>query len=155
MIWSSLECSSKYKGAKYRNFVEKAKQFDLYDGLSATTRGYGSKFGILHINGLQQASQSDHEQLIASVQSILPYLFEKSLHLSQMTATEPVLTAREKECVAWACDGKTSWEISKILGLSERTVIFHMTNCMRKTQTTNRQQAIAKSILNGYVSPAI
>jgi DNA-binding CsgD family transcriptional regulator len=59
------------------------------------------------------------------------------------------ITRREKECIRWASVGKTSWEISQILSISQRTVDFHLTNCIRKTNSTNRQHAIVKCILSG------
>ncbi len=59
------------------------------------------------------------------------------------------ITRREKECIRWASIGKTSWEISQILNISQRTVEFHLSNCIKKTNSTNRQQAIVKCILNG------
>lgn len=52
------------------------------------------------------------------------------------------LTPREIECVHWAAQGKTSWEISKILGITERTVNFHLSNSMQKTGSSNRQQLV-------------
>lgn len=54
------------------------------------------------------------------------------------------LTPREKECMNWAAKGKTSWEISQILGITERTVNFHINNCIQKTNSTSRQQVISK-----------
>jgi DNA-binding CsgD family transcriptional regulator len=67
--------------------------------------------------------------------------YEKSNHFN--------ITVREKECIQWASMGKTSWEISQILNVSQRTVDFHLTNCIKKTNSTNRQHAIVKCILNG------
>lgn len=61
------------------------------------------------------------------------------------------LTKREKECLAWACEGKSSWDISKILGCSKRTVTFHLTNAQMKLNTTNRCQSISKAILTGAI----
>lgn len=52
------------------------------------------------------------------------------------------LTPRELECIHWAANGKTSWEISRILGITERTVNFHLGNSMQKTGSNNRQQLI-------------
>ena len=57
------------------------------------------------------------------------------------------LTSREKECLHWASAGKTSWEISKILHISERTVNFHIANTIKKTDSVSRQQAIYKYCL--------
>ena len=42
------------------------------------------------------------------------------------------LTQREKTCLQWAAVGKTSWEMGVILGLTERTVNFHIHNACRK-----------------------
>ncbi|QTL36466.1 helix-turn-helix transcriptional regulator [Pseudoalteromonas viridis] len=61
------------------------------------------------------------------------------------------ITSREKDCLLWASEGKTSWEISQILGISERTVNFHLTNCIEKTQSANRQQAIVKCLINNII----
>jgi LuxR family quorum-sensing system transcriptional regulator CciR len=38
----------------------------------------------------------------------------------------PTLTDRQRDCVLWAARGKTDWEISKILGISEETVARHI-----------------------------
>lgn len=60
-------------------------------------------------------------------------------------------TKREVECIRWVSKGKTSWEVSKILGVSERTVNFHIQNCMKKTNSVNRQQVISKCLLGGII----
>lgn len=62
-----------------------------------------------------------------------------------------VLSAREKEVLDWLKAGKTSWEISVILKISERTVNFHVTNILRKLQVVNRAQAVAVAIHSGLV----
>lgn len=61
------------------------------------------------------------------------------------------ITKRELECIRWASEGKTSWEISQILNISERTANFHISNYIQKTGSTNRQQAIAKCLLKGHL----
>lgn len=58
----------------------------------------------------------------------------------------PVLTKRELECLRWLAEGKTNWEISKILSISERTVIFHINNCMSKLDAKNRVQVVTNAI---------
>jgi LuxR family transcriptional activator of bioluminescence operon len=63
------------------------------------------------------------------------------------------LTDREKECLLWAAEGKTSWEASQILGISERTVIFHLQNASDKLGVNNRQQAVARAIAMGMILP--
>jgi DNA-binding CsgD family transcriptional regulator len=53
------------------------------------------------------------------------------------------LTPREIECLRWCSRGKTNWEISRILGLSERTVEHYLSRANRKLGTANRTQAVA------------
>jgi LuxR family transcriptional activator of bioluminescence operon len=65
------------------------------------------------------------------------------------------LTNREKECLLWAAEGKSSWEIARILNISENTVIFHFKNASKKLNVTNRQQAIARAIAHGLITPQL
>ncbi|TKC86280.1 hypothetical protein FAZ69_20720 [Trinickia terrae] len=59
------------------------------------------------------------------------------------------LTPREREVMLWTADGKTSSEIASILDIAETTVIFHITNAVRKTDSVNRAQAAVKVALWG------
>lgn len=53
------------------------------------------------------------------------------------------LTSREMEALNWLKLGKTSWEISRILEISERTVNFHINNIIDKLNVSNRTHAVA------------
>ena len=65
----------------------------------------------------------------------------------------PHLTARELECLHWAAEGKTSWEIGRVLGVSERTVVFHLQNAAHKFGVNGRQPAVARAIALGLIDP--
>lgn len=86
-------------------------------------------------------------------QLISAYLAEAALRTAPVDPQQPLLTPRELECLTWAAAGKTSGEISQIVGISERTVNFHMGNCLLKTNSINRQQAIAKCLFTGVIYP--
>ncbi len=62
------------------------------------------------------------------------------------------LTEREIECLKWAADGKTEWEISSILKISEHTADKHLANARRKLGAANRAQAVANAIRWGLIS---
>jgi DNA-binding CsgD family transcriptional regulator len=64
----------------------------------------------------------------------------------------PVLTAREKEVLNWLKHGKSSWDISVILGISESTANYHVYNIMRKLDASNRPQAVAIAVRLGLTS---
>ena len=86
-------------------------------------------------------------------------LFSKYLHhacrphvldaLSKPAPSCAALSPREIECLTWASKGKTSWEIGRVLGISEHTAVFHLRNASTKLGTANRQQAVAKWIQLG------
>ena len=61
------------------------------------------------------------------------------------------LSMREKEVLKWLKMGKSSWDISIILDISERTVNFHITNIMNKLDAMTRTQAVAISIEKGLI----
>lgn len=63
------------------------------------------------------------------------------------------LTGRELQCLAWVSRGKTSWETATILGLSERTVNFHLCNASRKLNVYGRQACVAQAIHLGLLKP--
>lgn len=61
------------------------------------------------------------------------------------------LTSQEERCLRWVAQGKTAWEIGKIMTISEPTVVFHLKNLMRKLDVINRYQALAVSIRLGLI----
>lgn len=63
----------------------------------------------------------------------------------------PRLTRRERETLAWAAAGKSYWEIATILGISERTVRFFMTNARRKLNVVSNTQAVAEAVWHGII----
>jgi LuxR family transcriptional regulator, quorum-sensing system regulator SolR len=61
------------------------------------------------------------------------------------------LTAREVEVLRWTAEGKISMDISDILGITERTVNFHIGNCMRKLGATSKTSAAVQAALWGLL----
>ena len=63
------------------------------------------------------------------------------------------LREREVETLTWAARGKTFWEIGEILGLSKRTVEFHLDNARRKLGVATRTQALIKAAAGHLIQP--
>ncbi|XSC43478.1 helix-turn-helix domain-containing protein [Bradyrhizobium sp. RDT10] len=62
------------------------------------------------------------------------------------------LTRQERRCLQWCKEGKTNWEISEILSISEKTVEFHLANAMKKLGAPNRITAVVSGIKLGLIS---
>jgi DNA-binding response OmpR family regulator len=63
------------------------------------------------------------------------------------------LREREVETLTWAARGKTFWEIGEILGVSKRTVEFHLENARRKLGVATRTQALIKAATGHLIHP--
>lgn len=63
------------------------------------------------------------------------------------------LGKREVEALTWAARGKTSAEIAQILGLSKRTVDFHIENARGKLGVATRMQAVVKAAAEQIIVP--
>jgi len=63
------------------------------------------------------------------------------------------LNDREVETLTWVARGKTSAEIAQILGLTKRTVDFHMDNARTKLGAATRTQAVIKAATGRLIDP--
>jgi DNA-binding CsgD family transcriptional regulator len=61
-------------------------------------------------------------------------------------ANQMLISARELDCLKWMAAGKTAWEASVILGISERTVRFHLNAAREKLNCLTTTQAVAKAV---------
>ena len=87
---------------------------------------------------LAQQAQSEAVSLADSLQS-------------QPTSEHP-FSPREHEVLSLAADGLTNKEIAYRLGISERTVQFHINSIFNKTTTNSRTEAVALALKNGWVN---
>jgi len=63
------------------------------------------------------------------------------------------LNDREVETLTWAARGKTSAEIAQILGLTKRTIDFHIDNARAKLGAATRTEAVIKAATGRLIEP--
>ena len=63
------------------------------------------------------------------------------------------LNDREVETLTWAARGKTSAEIAVILGITKRTVDFHVDNARTKLEAPTRTAAVIKAAAGRLIEP--
>jgi DNA-binding NarL/FixJ family response regulator len=74
--------------------------------------------------------------------------------LAQVARPEPLVeppTAREREVLAELALGRTNAEIARQLGISERTVRFHIENLFGRLGVENRVEAVMKAMQVGWL----
>jgi LuxR family transcriptional regulator, activator of conjugal transfer of Ti plasmids len=63
----------------------------------------------------------------------------------------PRLSPREIVCLQWVVRGKSTWDISEILNISRRTVVFHLENAKRKLHAVSLPQAVATALYHKLI----
>jgi LuxR family quorum-sensing transcriptional regulator LasR len=63
----------------------------------------------------------------------------------------PALTRREAEVLDWIAAGKSNWEISRLVAITEHGVSHHVRNILLKFEVGCRHQAVAKAIAFGVL----
>jgi DNA-binding CsgD family transcriptional regulator len=64
---------------------------------------------------------------------------------------DPRLTGRELETLRWTLEGKTAWEIGRILGIAEDTAARHAYNATQKLSCANKHHAAVRALRMGLI----
>ena len=72
--------------------------------------------------------------------------------LQPQGTSEHPFSPREHEVLTLAAEGLTNKEIAYRLGISERTVQFHINSIFNKTATNSRTEAVAVALRSGWIS---
>lgn len=113
------------------------------------------------IGGLLSLSRPDDPLTATELNAISPRIhwltqiahqsLARLLVAEHMPEANVQLTQREIEVLRWTADGKTSWETSDIMNISERTVNFHIANTMSKLGVHNKTAAAIKAAILGLL----
>lgn len=158
-VLQSLLCSFKtqmweqtYKKTSSRRqceFIEEARAYGLTNGMTTgllePSRRFASFFSFAG------GDVRDAERYRALVEYLIPYLHKVLISNTHTPLPNRVkgLSPRETTVLMWMKQGKTNWEISRILGVSERTVRFHVEGIFMKLDVSSRTQAVAFAIEQG------
>ncbi|MDN2568559.1 autoinducer binding domain-containing protein [Aquibium sp. A9E412] len=128
-----------------------AGEFGLHDGLAFPLMTLDNTAVLVSLGG-DGIDLSPEEFSIVSL--VATYAIGRAMQLGTARPVidhRPELTSREIECIRWAALGKSEWEISQILGISEHTSEKHLLNAKAKLGAVNRVQAVAEAIRQGYI----
>ena len=130
-----------------------ARDFGLAKGLSVPLHGLGCSFGMMSYVSRDAQHPIVESTVYAEAMLLASYVHQAAsalLFSTKLRETRP-LSARERECLKWAAEGKTGWDIAHLLDITERTVVFHLHNACDKLGVATRQQAVAKAMVLGLL----
>jgi LuxR family quorum sensing-dependent transcriptional regulator len=140
-----------YYSKRQHTIVHEASEFGLTTGLIVPLPCLGSGPALVTIAGDKiEMSPTDRVELHMAAM----YAHARVRLLSgrkRRFVGSPHLSPRERECLQWAAIGKTDWEISEILSISERTAGAHIERVKEKYGVATRMQAVVHGLRCGAI----
>jgi DNA-binding CsgD family transcriptional regulator len=143
--WDEMLASPLYT-KQQRHIVSEASEFGLFTGLIVPLPGIGMGPALVTIAGgtVELSARNRAALHLAAI-----YTHARVRLLSQRKArllALPRLSPRERECLQWVAVGKSDWEISEILSISEKTVNTHLERVKKKFGVRTRTQAVVQGL---------
>mgnify|MGYP001773360251 FL=1 len=133
-----------------RRFYGEAADLGLKQGISSalvSAPGISAVYSVA-----SDEPDVDCERVLAEVHARTALLHKVFMdHLAVEMAPAQPLTPREQEVLTQWARGKTAWEISQLLSVSQETVKFHLKNCYTKLGAYGRI-AIVKALYLGLIT---
>jgi DNA-binding CsgD family transcriptional regulator len=126
---------------------------DQYSAMQLTSRR--GEFAILGFERSPARDELDDEIALepTELKILGEYFHCHMLRRNGVDTSEAlVVSARELDCLRWVAAGKSAWEASVILGISERTVRFHLNSAREKLNCTTTTQAVAKAVAQQLIA---
>jgi DNA-binding CsgD family transcriptional regulator len=134
---------------RYAAYWEAMGEAGMQDALCATSYGARRSVASLHL-GFPERTLGPDDAAMFQLAGLM--LTERIMDLAEPAQDDGmVLTGRERDCMAFVAEGKSDWEISVILGISQATAKFHVDNARRKLGATNRAHAVARFVASGLL----
>lgn len=128
-----------------------ARELGITDGFAVPCHGPDNRVGVVSF-GFERFDLSPHDRLTISLTAMLAHERMKALTPARAAALKvPVLTPRERDCLAFVADGHSDAEIGERLGISQNTAHDYVENAKRKLGARTRAQAVAKLFAYGLL----
>jgi LuxR family transcriptional regulator, quorum-sensing system regulator CciR len=136
---------------KDRRVLELARREGIGEGFTVPAHVPGEAHGSCSF-ACVTGERFAHEHL-ALLQLVGAFAFEAARRMRRSDFSNgPVqLTDRQRECVMWAARGKSDWEISRVLGVSEATVGEHLRHAYERYGVGKRGLVAVHALFDGTI----
>ncbi|MDP8916571.1 MAG: LuxR family transcriptional regulator [Pseudomonadota bacterium] len=149
--WSDVRGQAQTPEAR-RVFAE-AQQTGAREGLLVPIHGAAGELSSV----LMMSEEPSFDPAARTTLHAMAMLYATlGLPLAEVEDDEPrpgPFTKRELECIQWVARGKSDWDASRIMGISESTVNMHVERIKRKLGVRNRPQMIYEMFRRGWLRP--
>ena len=138
-----------------QRFFSAAAKFGIRSGATVPIRGGFGRFATFTLAGneverieFRLPEATDILQLAGLYYHAHVYA---KLQLGLTRLADAPLTQRERQCLFWAARGKKMPETAIILGITTRTVVFHLENARAKLGASTVAQAVVEAGQRGLI----
>jgi DNA-binding CsgD family transcriptional regulator len=153
LTWTEIK--SKPLTAAQNGVFDQLRDFGFTDGHVVVVDGFGSTSAVVSAAGSQVELEDPAIRRLTHLLSlnygILAMGHWRALH-KVLEPTTVRLTERQRDCLQWALEGKSSADIAAILGISQRTVDEHMEKACILLGVRTRMQACAHAARLGLIA---
>ena len=151
LVWSD----DMYVGAQQHAFRKEAQRHGLLEGMTLPVHSRNGDVALLSLSlsrSDEAARRHVHGMLMwGALLASLTHEAMRRIVKDSGAFQAPKLTKREIEVLQWIADGKSNWEISKVIDISEHGVSHHVRNILLKFDVTSRHQAVAQAVVFGLL----
>jgi LuxR family transcriptional activator of conjugal transfer of Ti plasmids len=141
--------------ASQQRFFAEAAKFGIHSGATVPIRGGFGRFAAFTVAGNRDASLEHSPTEIMDILQLAGLYYHAhvyaKLQLGLTRLADAPLTQRERQCLFWAARGKKMPETAQILGISTRTVVFHLENARSKLNASTVAQAVVEAAHRGLI----
>jgi len=142
--------------ASQQLFFAEAAKFGIHCGATVPIRGGFGRFAAFTVAGNRDASLEHRPAEVMDMLHLAGLYYHAhvyaKLQLGLTRLSDAPLTQRERQCLFWAAQGKKMPETALILGISTRTVLFHLENARSKLDASTVAQAVVQAAHRGLIT---
>jgi LuxR family transcriptional regulator, quorum-sensing system regulator BjaR1 len=134
-----------------RRVMDEGLEFGLKEGFTVSLITLEGQPVVWSLGGPHLEMVPDTRAMLTLIAN---YATARAIVLKQESQPEKpiVLSAREREALQWAAEGKGDWEIGEVMNISEHGADKHMRSVRAKLGAINRTQAVAEAIRRGLIA---
>lgn len=154
--WDELDRSD----VRVARLFDEAAEHGLCHGISVAVHGARGEGGLMSLARTRKlpGTGAPRQRLCQRLQWFTALMHQR-LHDIVLTTDDPPrvrpLTPRERECLTLAAEGRSAHDIGRDMQITERTVVFHLTQAEHKLGTRRRQAAVARAVALGAIGPKV
>jgi DNA-binding CsgD family transcriptional regulator len=151
-VWSNMQAMIPLT-VDDRRVLALGREQGVGDGFTVPANVPGESHGSCSFANEADTEMNDEALPVAQLVGMIAFECARRLWaVRPIDLSPPRLTDRQRDCLLWAGRGKSDWEISRILGISEETVDRHLKNARERYGVPKRTMVVIRALFDGTLS---